>query len=138
VASNPQEKGQGLVEFALIFTVLLLVGFGALDLGRVFHTLITVTNASREGARYLSLHPADSAEGFSGTKKAALSEVEGSIPEISLVQTEVTLCTDHDPVQGCDSGFPVRVKVSYPFKFFMGWLIHSPVTLSHSTEMIVP
>ncbi|OGO12082.1 MAG: hypothetical protein A2Y53_09390 [Chloroflexi bacterium RBG_16_47_49] len=138
MASNLQEKGQGLVEFALIFTVLLLVGFGALDLGRVFQTLITITNASREGARYLSLHPADNANGFSGTISAARSEAQGSIPDITLVQTEVSLCIDHDPFQGCDSGFPVRVKVSYPFKFFMGWLIHSPVTLSHSTEMIVP
>ena len=138
MVSIRQEKGQGLVEFALIFTVLLLVGFGALDLGRVFHTLITVTNASREGARYLSLHPADNVDGFSGTISAALSEAEGSIPDIALVQTEVTYCTDHDPLPGCDSGFPVRVKVSYPFKFLMGWLVPSPVTLSHSTEMIVP
>ena len=45
-------KGQELMEFAIVLPLLLLIVFGVLDLGRLFHALITITNAAREGARY--------------------------------------------------------------------------------------
>jgi Flp pilus assembly protein TadG len=138
MASIRKEKGQGLVEFVIIFMVLMLVVFGVLDLGRVFHAMITITNASREGARYLSLHPTDNADGFAGTKNAAISETQGSILSLEPDQVQVTLCIDSDAISGCDSGYPVRVEVSYPFEFLLGWFSSSPLTLSQATEMIVP
>lgn len=55
----PAEKGQGLVELAILIPVLVIIIIGALDLGRIFFGVITVTNVSREGARYLTLHPDD-------------------------------------------------------------------------------
>lgn len=133
-----KEKGQGLVEFAIILMVLMLVVFGVLDLGRVFHAMITITNASREGARYLSLHPTDNADSFVGTKNAAINETQGSILSLDPDQVQVTLCIDSDAISGCDSGYPVRVEVSYPFEFLLGWFQSSPLALSQATEMIVP
>ncbi len=46
------EKGQSLVEFALILPILLLLVFGIVEFGRAFNTYLIVSNASREGARY--------------------------------------------------------------------------------------
>jgi Flp pilus assembly protein TadG len=60
--------GQSLVEFALVLPVLLLLVLGAMDLARMFSTKITLTNAAREGANYLSRHP-DDAPGFANTVK---------------------------------------------------------------------
>jgi Flp pilus assembly protein TadG len=40
-----------LIEFALVFPLLLLVLFGILDYGLMFQRYETVTNAAREGAR---------------------------------------------------------------------------------------
>lgn len=131
-------KGQGLVEFTLVLVILLLVGFGIFDLGRVFHSLITITNASREGARYLSIHPSDNMTGFSGTINAAVNEAQGSSLNLLPSQVSVTLCIDHDPMPGCDSGFPVRVTVTYKVDFFMEQLFPSFINLIRSTEMIVP
>ena len=48
-------RGQGLVEFALIVPVLMLMLLLALDFGRVFFGWVGLTNASRIGA---SLPPA--------------------------------------------------------------------------------
>jgi Flp pilus assembly protein TadG len=45
------DKGAELIEFALVFPLLLLVLFGILDYGLMFQRYETVTNAAREGAR---------------------------------------------------------------------------------------
>ena len=45
-------RGQELVEFAIIFPLLMIIAFGVLDLGRAMHAAITITNVAREGARY--------------------------------------------------------------------------------------
>lgn len=45
------DKGAELIEFALVFPLLLLVLFGILDFGLLFQRYETVTNAAREGAR---------------------------------------------------------------------------------------
>ena len=46
------EKGQDLVEFALIASLLFLLIFGILDLSIVIFSYDTIANAAREGARY--------------------------------------------------------------------------------------
>jgi Flp pilus assembly protein TadG len=45
------ENGAELIEFALVFPLLLLVVFGIMDFGLLFQRYETVTNAAREGAR---------------------------------------------------------------------------------------
>jgi Flp pilus assembly protein TadG len=50
------DHGQGLVEFAIVLPVFLLIVFGAIDLGRVIWATDDITNAAREGARYASVH----------------------------------------------------------------------------------
>lgn len=49
-------EGQSLVELAIILPVLMVILLGIIDFGRVFYAYVTITNASREGARYGSLH----------------------------------------------------------------------------------
>ncbi|HEX5506277.1 MAG TPA: TadE/TadG family type IV pilus assembly protein [Thermomicrobiales bacterium] len=44
--------GQGVVEFAFVSIVLLLLIVGIVDLGRAVYLRVTFTNAMREGARY--------------------------------------------------------------------------------------
>ena len=45
------EKGQNLVEFAMVVPIFLILVFSIVDFGMGFHAWITVTNAAREGAR---------------------------------------------------------------------------------------
>lgn len=49
--------GQALVELVIILPVLLLLILAALDLGRLFYSQITITNAAREGALEASVNP---------------------------------------------------------------------------------
>ncbi len=64
-------RGQGLVEFALIVPVLMLMLLMALDFGRVFFGWVGLTNASRIGASYAAAHaPAWGSPG-SATERAS-------------------------------------------------------------------
>jgi len=45
------QKGAELIEFALVFPLLLLVMFGIMDFGMLFQRYEVLTNAAREGAR---------------------------------------------------------------------------------------
>jgi hypothetical protein len=47
-----KRKGQGLVEFALVLPVILLLFCLIIECGRLFHAYTTVQHAAREGARY--------------------------------------------------------------------------------------
>lgn len=52
-----KSRGQSLVEFVLIFPIVLLVVLGALDFGRAFLGWVVLNNAARVGANYAALHP---------------------------------------------------------------------------------
>ena len=56
--SKPEgEKGQGLVEFALVALFLLLTMFAIIDFARVFFGYATMANGVREGARFAVVEP---------------------------------------------------------------------------------
>ena len=45
------EKGQALVEFALVITIFIMLVFGMVEFGRIFSAKLITTHAAREGAR---------------------------------------------------------------------------------------
>ncbi len=56
-AFGRREQGTTLVEFALVTPVLILILVACLDFARALNAYVTVANASREGARYATVHP---------------------------------------------------------------------------------
>lgn len=51
-----REAGQGLVEFALVIPIILVLIVGALDLGRAVYAYNTIANAARNGARVAAVN----------------------------------------------------------------------------------
>lgn len=51
-----QQRGQSLLEFALVLPIFFLLLFGAIDLGRVIWAQDNLKAAAREAARYASVH----------------------------------------------------------------------------------
>ncbi len=47
-----KEKAQTLVEFAIVFPVLLMITYGIMEFGRMVFIYAVVTGAARDGARY--------------------------------------------------------------------------------------
>ena len=63
-----RSRGQAIVELALILPVMLILVAGAIDLGRVFYSTITLANAAREGALEASADPTRSVPGAPSTR----------------------------------------------------------------------
>ena len=57
--SKSHDRAQGLVEFAIILPILLLVLMLIFDVGRSIYAYSVIYNAAREGARYGIIHPTD-------------------------------------------------------------------------------
>ncbi|MEL7655570.1 MAG: TadE/TadG family type IV pilus assembly protein [Bacillota bacterium] len=56
-----KEKGQAMVEFALVLPILLTLLCGIIDFGWIFGNQLMANNACREAARYTAVHYYDDA-----------------------------------------------------------------------------
>lgn len=57
-----RQRGQNLVELALVAPLLIALSIGIADLGRAFYTTIVLENAAREAVRYRASYPDEIAE----------------------------------------------------------------------------
>lgn len=57
-SGSKSEKGQSLVEIALVFPILLMILSGILDLGRAYFIYIALEDGAGEAALYLSINAA--------------------------------------------------------------------------------
>lgn len=49
---RPHDRGQDLVEYAIVFPVLMLLVLGIFEFGRILYSYNAIANAAREGARF--------------------------------------------------------------------------------------
>ncbi len=98
-----KNKGQSLVETALILPVLLLLLTGIIDFGLLFNSYLVVSNASREGARQAAVGKTD-AEIRSAASNAAVS-LDPARLEIGITPGEAAR----------DTGDSVTVTVRYGY-----------------------
>jgi Flp pilus assembly protein TadG len=135
------QHGQGLVEFALILPLFVLIVIGVFDLGRAFFASITITNAAREGARYGTLHATDP----QGVCNATLSEAASSGIVLSYNDVTITCGAQSNclstgtPSAGCNRNQPLRVTVSYLYSdLVLGFFFPGGIGMSRHVEMLVP
>jgi Flp pilus assembly pilin Flp len=122
------ERGASVAEMALVAGLLLLLVVGVSELGRAFHAYITITNASREGARYASRFPSLQA----GIEQAVKDEVAGSgvDPAELIISYPLGL--------GNASGQPIAVEVTFNLPTVAGGIIGlGDLTLRSRTDMVV-
>lgn len=117
--------GQSVVEFALLLPLLLLLVIGVVDLGRVYFSYITVTNAAREGARYGAARPTETSQIIN----RAINEAQGS----GVILTNVSVSC---PNGSCTQGNPIQVTVSYNFQLITAYLFGGgTIPLQASVQM---
>lgn len=126
------QEGQSLAELALLLPVLLLIMAGVLDLGRALHVYVTVSNATREGARYASLHIED----CPGIRNEIEQEAEGSGVNLSGSNTSVFV----EPGCGPDTVAPgqaITVTVTFQFEPITGLILGGQsAPISSSVSMV--
>ena len=107
------EKGTGLVEFAIILPVLLMLVFGIIEFGLLLFNRQIITNASREGAR----------AGIVQSPKLTGPEIQ-TIVDNYCTNRLVTFGTPVNPVTtvtGAGGGFSsdLTVQVQYTYTFLV-------------------
>jgi Flp pilus assembly protein TadG len=126
-----RERGQSLVETAVVLPILLLLVAAIVDFGRAFDAYIVLTNAAREGARFGSVKPTlAEAE----VKQIVVDDVLGSGTNITQM-TDFT--ADNVTVVGqTENAEVVKVTVTYEFDLWFGGLIGFPrLTLIKEASM---
>jgi Flp pilus assembly protein TadG len=76
------ERGAALVEAAIILPVVMLIVFGIIEWGLAFKDALTVSSATRAGARTASAMPRQS--GMAATTKAAMERAVAALPNGSI------------------------------------------------------
>ena len=127
-----RERGQSLVEAAVILPILLLLVAAAVDFGRAFDAYIVLTNAVREGARFGTLRQPQPP--VSDIQDIVVVDVLGS--GTNITQMEGFTADDH--VDVLMSSTAVTVTASYEFDLWFGGIIGIPrVTLTKRAVMPV-
>jgi len=121
------ENGSIIVETALMITILLLLTFGIVDMGRALYVSNTLILAARDGARWAVVH-ADDGNIISDTKTkvaAQFNVYRFGGPNLLTDSVAVTL------VGKVGSAPPksVQVKIGYPFN----WLTPVPKLMRWTT-----
>ena len=124
-----KEKGQALVEFAVILPVLLMVLWGIFQFGIAFNDYIQVTSAAREGARKAAVSRSRPAGG--AATSAAIAAAQGVAPDLHLSTSQITVT----PANNWQAGTDVTVTVKYPYKINIIGRVDGSANLTSSTTM---
>jgi Flp pilus assembly protein TadG len=125
-----RERGQSLVETAVVLPILLLLLAATVDFGRAFDAYIVLTNAAREGARFGAVNPELTAE---EVQDLVVTDIMGSGTNLTPInESDIVVIVDG---QG-EGSEEVTVEVSYPLDLWFGRLIGiDTVTLSKTSVM---
>lgn len=98
-------RGQGLVEFALIFPVLIILIVGVFDMGAAVFAYNSVTNAAREAARLAIVNQDTASITARAISQTAIAET--AAPNVTISFRSAT--PNADPTQNAVCGDPVAV-----------------------------
>ena len=122
------QKGQALVEFAIIIPILLMLVMGILQFGMMLNSYLTIENASREGAR----------AGIVGSSDV---EIQNLIISTSPSLDPKNLIVSITPTEtNRKSGDTLIVKVTYNYNLIVpiiSSLFNNVVVLNGQTSMRV-
>ncbi|HHX22955.1 MAG: TadE/TadG family type IV pilus assembly protein [Tepidanaerobacteraceae bacterium] len=124
------QRGQTLVELALVLPIIVLILFGILEFGRIFHSYIVITNAAREGVRLGAVGKPD-------------EEIISRIREVApLHEADTRLkVTKLEPDQSARTpGLPMTIEVTYDVELvtpLFSSVLPNPVTLRSKSVMRV-
>jgi hypothetical protein len=120
------EKGQSLVEFAILLPLLLLVLMGILEFGLILNSYLTINNSAREGARL-------------GIVAGSNIEINALINSISPNLESENIVVNITPLEGSrKSGGTLTVEVIYNYQVIIpiiSNILNNVVVLKAQTSM---
>jgi Flp pilus assembly protein TadG len=134
-------NGQAVVEFSLVFVLLLVIAWIPADFGLAFFSSQLAANASREGARIGAADPSYSTQVGNCTLPACFSLADGTILKETANRLSSALLPGAtitvDPLSGPTCNQLVQVRVEGTYNFFFYQLLHLiGVTADLNTQSI--
>ncbi len=120
-----QERGQALVEFALVLPLFLLLLFGLIEMSILGYSFISVNNAARTGVRVASVGKDDA---------TIITAITGSM----ILDTATMTIEISPPYDERLSGQAVTVNISYPVPLIVPiveGIFPNPFTIEASLSM---
>jgi hypothetical protein len=135
------QKGQAVVEFTLVFVLLLVIAWIPADFGLAFFSGQLASNASREGARIGAADPSYPTQVDSCTLPACFSLADGTILKETANRLSSALLPGAiitvDPLSGPTCNQIVQVRVEGTYNFFFYQLLHlMGITTDLNTQSI--
>jgi Flp pilus assembly protein TadG len=122
------EDGQAATEFALVLPILAALLLAIAQFGILFNNYITLTDATRTGARKAAI---SRFVGDSGA--AAVTAVKAAATNLKSSDLQVTVTSPNWDVPGSD----VTVTASYPYSVnILGWVVKSGTLTSTTKERL--
>lgn len=125
------QRGQSLLETAMMIVVIFTVVFWIFELGWLMYTYAVMADAANEGVRYAIVHSG----GDSGGTQARVKTFAGtSLHNVNALSTSVTF-----PDGSATPPNRVRVAVTYTYIPWLSQFISTPTMHTYSEgRMIVP
>jgi Flp pilus assembly protein TadG len=121
------ERGQTMVEFALVVPILCVVLFGIMQFGALYNDYVTLTDASRVGARKATVSKYE-VNPEAAAEAAARNSAKGLDPDKLGVLVSAT---------GWERGQSVTVVATYPYEIdLLGFVVASGDLTSETTERV--
>lgn len=120
--------GQAFVEFVIVLPLLVMLVMGIVQFGLAFHNYLSITDATRVGAR------AAAVKRTSGACAAATTAIQNTVSaeQWSTISSRIT-CTTPD---GTDTGDQVKVIVTYPYSIGLPGFSASGDLTASATERL--
>ncbi len=127
------ERGQSMVEMALMMTILLVVLSAVLDLGRGFFSFIAIQNAAAEGALYAAINPRCRDASIPGCTNPnnVVFRTQNESPDGLVDKQKMAISVSCDDGATCGAGAliegqPITVTVIYQFKLLGPFSVMTP------------
>ena len=118
-------KGQSIVELAILLPVLLMLLFGTIEFGRIYGTYMIISNASREGARVAAV---------GGSTTQIQNAVIGTAPTLNVGSMTIVVSKSG----AGNRGDTVMVTIGYDIAIIaplIGVVVDNPMHLESQMQM---
>ena len=125
------QRGAVVLEFGLAFLAFFSVLYGVMEFGRIVASYNILSGATREGARYATVH------GSASGSVASASDIQTIVRNwaIGMNTSAVAVTTTWTPGNG--PGGKVRVSASYAIAPFTALILKNDITVQSSSEMSI-
>ena len=111
LSSRNKRSGSVIIEFALLFPVMMLMALGTADFARVFYAGIAVASAARAGVQFGALDPGN-AGNLTGMRDAALNDAGNQgLTGIAAAASNFCACAGSSSTVACGGATPVTCSL---------------------------